>query len=138
MGEESDTFVPSRFKEERERLKANQSEVADWCAVAVKTVRRWEQGTPIPSDKLAVLASHGADVQYILTGKRAAPGRPVAVDHQLLTLVIEAVEEGLEEAELEMAPAKKAELVVALYDLYADTGKEVDKAKVLRLIRTAA
>jgi hypothetical protein len=53
-------------------------------------------------------------------------------------MVIEAVEEGLREAKREIAHAKKAELIAAVYDLYAGSGRAIEKERVLRLITSAA
>jgi transcriptional regulator with XRE-family HTH domain len=59
------------FKKERLRLKLSQAFVAEECGVTTRTVIRWEQGNPIPSDKLAVLVTLGFDVQYIVAGVRS-------------------------------------------------------------------
>lgn len=69
---QSDKNVWSRnLREERVRLDLTQEEVALALDVSTKSVSRWEANTPIPADKLAVLAERGMDVQYILTGRRA-------------------------------------------------------------------
>jgi hypothetical protein len=52
--------------------------------------------------------------------------------------VIEAIEEGLREAKREMLPAKKAELIAAVYDLYAGSGRPIERERILRLITSAA
>ena len=58
------------LKEERNRLNLKQREIAIACDVTERTVIKWESGSPIPSDKLAVLASLGFDIQYVVLGKR--------------------------------------------------------------------
>jgi len=60
-----------RLKEERVRLKLSQGDICELCDVSKQTPYRWESGTPIPSDKLAILADHGFDAQYIITGVRS-------------------------------------------------------------------
>lgn len=58
------------FKNERLRLNIKQAELAEKCEVALRTITNWETGiNPIPSDKLAILASLGFDIQYLITGK---------------------------------------------------------------------
>lgn len=72
----------------------------------------------------------GADAQ------QARRGDPLDAD--LLETVIEVVEEVLEESGRELAPDKKAKLIVAIYDLYQDSEREVDKSSVLRLVKSVA
>lgn len=65
-----DTLVFLRFSEERALRNKTQSFVADVCNVSTKTVGRWEKDTPIPSDKLSLLAGIGFDSNFIITGER--------------------------------------------------------------------
>jgi hypothetical protein len=66
----------------------------------------------------------------------SAPGVPIDLPN--LQLAIETVEEGLELTRRSMSPPDKAELVVAVYDLFLDMDAEDDqKAKVLRLVKSA-
>lgn len=55
---------------------------------------------------------------------------------ELLFACIEAVEEILNATDRVMDAAKKAELIAAIYDLYDDTEKEIDKSRVLRLVNS--
>ena len=59
------------LKNERERLGLVQSEIAEKCSVTIRTVVNWEKGSPIPSDKLAIMASLGFDIQYVVSGTRS-------------------------------------------------------------------
>ena len=68
-----DINVCSRLGDERKRLNLNQSKVAEYCGVSVKTVGRWEKSIPIPADKLSLLAQLGYDITYVLTNMRLAP-----------------------------------------------------------------
>ncbi|WP_046007412.1 helix-turn-helix domain-containing protein [Pseudoalteromonas rubra] len=61
---------------ERERLGLQQKEVYEIINVGKSTYYRWENGAPIPSDKLAELASLGFDVAYVVTGKRKQASGP--------------------------------------------------------------
>lgn len=84
---------------------------------------------------LAGFAIAGADIQYILTGRRIAT---LGIDAALLRICLEGVEEGLLEARRTMVPAKKAELVVALYDLHRTAGSPPQKATILQFVKRAA
>ncbi|MEX0615253.1 MAG: S24 family peptidase [Methylophaga sp.] len=68
--EKIDKYVCSRLKSERQRLKKTIREVAELCSVATKTVSRWEDDTPIPSDKLALLTEIDFDLLFVLKGER--------------------------------------------------------------------
>jgi hypothetical protein len=53
--------------------------------------------------------------------------------------VIEAVEEHLDDRDLELVPDKKAELISILYEMVIEKDEQkVDKAAVLRLVKLAA
>jgi transcriptional regulator with XRE-family HTH domain len=65
--------VCERFRLERERLGLNQTQLGDLLGAGKTTVIRWEKGSGAPdADQLALFAEAGADVQYILTGRRQA------------------------------------------------------------------
>jgi transcriptional regulator with XRE-family HTH domain len=57
------------------------------------------------------------------------------LDPELLQTVLRTVEQILEESGRGASPEKKAEIATAVYDLYTDTGRPVDKDKVSRLIK---
>lgn len=59
-----------------------------------------------------------------------------ALDSERLRLAIETVEEGLAATHTTMAPAKKADLVLAVYELFEESG--VNKERVLKLVKFAA
>lgn len=61
------------LKIERKRLKFTQQTLATAIDVSDMTIKRWETGTAIPSDKLSALAMLGFDVLFILTGQRNLP-----------------------------------------------------------------
>lgn len=103
---------------------------------------RYEKGkAAMGSDVLALFANAGADVAYILTGKGAepTPAPPSALTDEQgarLQLAIEAVEEGLQLIKRKLPPDKKAQLILAAYDLLAEP--ESAKGKVVELIRLVA
>ncbi|MGQ2385119.1 MULTISPECIES: S24 family peptidase [Acinetobacter] len=57
------------LKSERKRLQFTQQTLANALGVSDMTVKRWEAGAPIPSDKLTILDSLGFDILLILTGR---------------------------------------------------------------------
>lgn len=76
---------------------------------------------------------------------RGDPSPPERVPAQLLDteslkLAVEIVEEGLLQRRRAMAPDKKAELILAVYDLFTDTSEaKTDRTKsVLRLIKSVS
>lgn len=67
-----DSSIPSRLREERDRLDLTQTEAAALCGVARETWSRYEAGSMSPGlEVLAALAGRGADIGYVLTGERA-------------------------------------------------------------------
>ena len=64
----------SRLLEEREKIWSTQQQAADYFGVSRVTWGQCERGNATPSgDVLTGLADMGADVNYILTGKRSYP-----------------------------------------------------------------
>lgn len=72
-----------------------------------------------------------------MTGEDHAP-RIAPLDKQALTDVIEVVEGFLQERGLVLEPAKKAELLVLLYEDVREHEGKVDRARIIRLVKLAA
>lgn len=70
----------SRLKEERQRHKLTINDLAAHVDSSESTVKRWEKDTPIPGDKLALLADMGLDTHYILLGVRLPMADSIAKD----------------------------------------------------------
>ncbi|MFZ2452598.1 MAG: S24 family peptidase [Methylovulum miyakonense] len=68
--ENIDKKVCFRFKEEVLRTKLSSTEIAEICGVTTKTVSRWGINTPIPSDKLGLLANL-IDSAFVITGQKS-------------------------------------------------------------------
>ncbi len=129
----------SRLAEERVKLWATQQDAADFFGVTRVTWGQCERGNGTPSgDVLAGLAQQGADILYILTGQHSQPvvAAPPINDRVRLASAIEAVEAGLADTKRHLPPKKKAELVMAAYDLMAQP--EQTRDNVIRLVRLAA
>lgn len=138
--------IGERLREVRERLGKTQSDFADIAASAGvpgatrQSQAKYEKGLSSPSAAyLSAIAAAGADVLYILTGQPIAEATSAAaqgIDAVRLAIAIEAVEEGLEETRRRISPKKKAELVMAAYELINQTSQSRDN--VIRLVRMAA
>lgn len=62
-------LLPERFKSERKRLNLSQEGLGNLIEVSESTIKRWENGAAIPSDKLTLCAELGFDIIYVLLGK---------------------------------------------------------------------
>jgi hypothetical protein len=83
------------------------------------------------------------DGDYKYTGQASDSPPPSmsghAIDEKLLVSVIEAIEEYLADTNRALPPNKKAQLILALYDMFLESEeKKVSKAVVIRLARLAA
>lgn len=58
-----------RLKNDRKKLKLTQQKLAVLLEVSDMTIKRWETGTAIPSDKLILMKNLGFDISYILFGE---------------------------------------------------------------------
>lgn len=66
--------IGARLKEERLRVGIKQADLAAQIGIAKKSQTNYELGHSSPSaDYLAAIADTGIDIQYVLTGRRAAP-----------------------------------------------------------------
>lgn len=74
-----------RLKEERKRLKMNQTQFAELAGTTKNSQLNYEKGNVCPSATyLAAIAAAGVDVQYVLTGQRSA--EPVLTPKERLLL----------------------------------------------------
>lgn len=130
------------MKVARESLGLSRPAFTTKCGgITVRTLENNEGGANEAGAGLIAAFVHlGINANWLLTGEGpmllidlAAPAG--ALDIARLQLAIETVEEGLQATGRNMPPAKKAELALAVYDLYADgTAKE----RILRLVKSAA
>lgn len=71
MDEKIRLILGARLREERERLGLSQLAFAALAEVALRTEQDWERGvSAVKSDFLTVVAQHGVDVLYVITGER--------------------------------------------------------------------
>lgn len=132
-------------------------EMAPKVAVGRSSLVRYESGDRLPDqDFLAAFAeATGADFLELLRlrlassadepaqrmaarlqGASAAVAPAAGLDLARFRLAIETAEEGLAAANRVMAPDKKAELILAIYDLFGEPANT--KARVLTLVKLAA
>jgi len=122
-----------RLREERERLGLSQTAFAAIGLASKGSQILYEKGKPCPSNYLSAIAAHGADVLYILTGRRE---QPALEDIKTLTAAIEVIEEALAKRRATMPPAKKAEVIALAYDILK--GDAQGQEKVERMLRLVA
>ena len=143
-GLESDAFV-ARVKEIIGDRKLTW--FASECGVGESTLRNILAGAWPRTDILCAIAeTGGVTLDWLAIGRlpktraelragsRTAP-EPV-LDLARLQLAIATVEEGLAATRRVMAPEKKAQLVLAVYDLYQEPANTRDR--VLKLVKSAA
>lgn len=64
-------LLGARLREERERLGFSQLAFGALADVSLRTEQDWERGvSAVKSDFLTVVAQHGVDVLYVITGER--------------------------------------------------------------------
>jgi transcriptional regulator with XRE-family HTH domain len=126
--------IGTRLREERLRLGKSQDEFAHLAGVQRRAHIRYEQDERVPDAAyLAAIAAAGADVTYILTGRRERPASELTDRARLLT-AIQVIEEGLGDKRL--PPDKKAEAILLAYELLAEPAASRDN--VVQLIRRVA
>lgn len=117
------------------------------CRLSEGVLRSYLRGDTFPTlDRLeAISTAAGVSPTWLATGETSGAGdgasfvrdpasgyRPV--NEQLIGDVIEEVENRLREAGLDLLPAKKRELILTAYGLFARSG-EMDRGTIDRLIR---
>ncbi|MER2512411.1 MAG: hypothetical protein ABTQ25_08340 [Nitrosomonas ureae] len=104
-------------------------------------------GDPTRAKLIAMASAAKVNLLWLATGEGPISGnfeqnhtQNGKIDTDRLRLAIETVEEGLLETRRKMAPDKKAELILAVYDLFTDTSEaKTDRTKsVLRLIKSVS
>jgi transcriptional regulator with XRE-family HTH domain len=153
-----------RERQERGGFAARLQEVVDaygsvsGLAKAVErsegAVRKWLRGESEPNvtDLRSLSQETGTNIEWLVTGRgrreampfglQEAPPPPYEntihqpLDYTLLERIMEAVDQELRQASLELPSTKRSMLVVTLYDLCHER-KEVDREAVARLVKLA-
>jgi transcriptional regulator with XRE-family HTH domain len=113
-----------RLKEERNRIRRNQSDFAALAGKTKKTVIEWEKGNGSPnSEDLMAFATAGADVQYILTGIHSATA--LAADERLLLERYRSSNQALKDAALRVLLNGEQDPSGAKFIVHGSVGQNV-------------
>lgn len=137
--------IGGRIREERERLGLSQ---AAFIGGDKSSQIRYEKGERSPdAEYLSRVADSGADVQYIVTGKRggqsdSSSGLHLAtsttpIDAELLRQVIAGVEDVVANQKLKPDAEKKAQAILLLYEHFQAIGR-VERGFIERQLRLVA
>ena len=140
------TTLSDRLKRVRIEFDYAQKRMAESVGSKLRSWQDYEKGNKVPgSQVIAGLSEIGVNANWLLTGngpmlikdlQHTAPAG--ALDPSLLQTVIEGVETALQQTGRTMQPANKAELIMAVYDLYDGIEQKPDTAKILKLVKSAA
>lgn len=135
--------IGARLKVWREGVGLGQSEAAARLGMSESTYQNYEREVRAPRmEAMEAFVRSGLNANWLLTGEGpmllADLVQPAAgqLDQVRLRLALETVEEGLIAAKRTMTPPKKAELVIAVYELLEEPA--VTKERVLKLVKFAA
>lgn len=148
--------IGERLKEWRATNSLTQKDACSIFDVSYGVYQKYEYGSSIPGgDAIKAFAGHGFNANWLLTGEGemllvdmqtpqhqdAQATVPLALDRENIVLAIETVEEGLQITGRVMKPNKKAELIMAVYDLLSEQSEQqppIKKEILLRLVKSAA
>jgi transcriptional regulator with XRE-family HTH domain len=86
MNTENRALMGARLRLERERLELLQPDMAALGDVKPRTYQDWERGVAgVSAEFLAVVAAHGVDVLYVVTGERSGSASLSQAESELLT-----------------------------------------------------
>ncbi|WP_292999641.1 helix-turn-helix domain-containing protein [Nevskia sp.] len=145
---ESTAFVglAYRLSSVRIALDMSQQDFSLFSGISFSALKKYEAGTRVPGAwPLLGYLRAGANIHWVLTGDGPAlfselqsPPKPGEFDSRLMREVVEIVEQLLAEHRRVLPPAKKAELLVTLYEMFKESATPVHRATVLRLVNLAA
>ena len=136
--------MAQRIKDLRGELGLSQAALAQRAGIPLQTLKGYEGGNRIPGgEALAGFAKAGGNINWLLIGAGPILLKDVSrgggsANSELLTTIIDAIEQVLDDNDLEMAPGKKAEVIVGVYELLQDSDAKVSPATILRLVKSAA
>ncbi len=77
-------------------------------------------------------------IDWLLMGFEKESDHERELQVELLQTIIGAIENKLQQQNLELEPDKKAKAIALLYEMYADTKKEVSEQTVVRYLNLVA
>lgn len=126
-----------RIREERKRLGMTQDEFAEALGLSRATIAFYEAGRSLPDAAALERADlAGADIVYLVTGRRSNEIGEMQVDRDLLESIVKGVKAWETEHQLRISTDKFSVLVGLLYEKFSESRK-VEKnvmAEVLRLV----
>ena len=140
-----DAALAARLKTVRKALKYTQSRVSEAIGSKLRSWQDYEKGSMTPGGQVfAGLSRLGVNTNWLFTGEgpmlmaELESKTPTDWNPELLRQVIEAVETALDVSGREMDPPDKAELILSIYDLYAESGVSPSTAKIIKLVKSTA
>lgn len=137
--------IAERLKAARGVIGLKQDEMAAQSGVSYSVFQKYEMGRSVPGgEAIAGFVRLGINANWLLTGDGPmlladlgpTPVLPGVLDLTRFRLAIETTEEGLAAADRVMAPDKKVDLILAIYDLFGEPANT--KERVLKLVKLAA
>jgi transcriptional regulator with XRE-family HTH domain len=122
--------VGGRMKSERHRLGLTQEDLSERLSLSRQSVAAYEAGRS-PSDVkyLTQLGALGADIIFVLTGRRGDQVAEDLFDWEVATDVMAAIEEAAEKVGVTLTPKRRMGLLKFLYGKSSDT-RYVDRDDV--------
>lgn len=148
--------IAERLRLIRTKLNLTQREASTKFHMPLTSWKSYEKGPSEPgSGALTGLATGGVNIHWLLTGEGEMlladmqtaqyqdnqSAASLTLDREKIVLAIETVEEGLQITGRVMKPNKKAELIMAVYDLLSEQSEQqppIKKETLLRLVKSAA
>ena len=117
-------FFETGFKVVLDRIGKLQN-AAQIAGVTAEQVAKWRDGKAKPPFKAVVALANAADVSldWLATGTESPEKTSGKPNKKELLHAIETVEETLSSAKKNLEPLKKAELILAIYDLFTSESK---------------
>lgn len=137
--------LASRLKQAREACGYSQKDMAEAAGSRLRSWQDYEAGRKVPGGQvIAGLAQMGIDAHWLMTGegtvffhgvRRARSGTADGPDEELLRALLHLIEEVADASRATLPPARKAELILALYGLYRDTESEPERSHISGLLK---
>jgi len=133
------TAIGARIKQARGVLALTQKDLCEATGMPLPSLKNYEASQRIPGgEAIAALMHAGINANWLLTGEGPMLMADLAgvLDRERMRISLKAIEMGLKATERVMAPAAKAELLLAVYDLLEDSS--VTEEKVMNIVKLAA
>ena len=133
------TAAGARIKQARGVLGLTQKDLCEATGMPLPSLKNWELSKSVPGGEAILALMHaGINANWLLTGEGPMLMADLAgtLDRERMRISLKAIEMGLKATERVMAPAAKAELLLAVYDLLEDSS--VTEEKVMNIVKLAA